>query len=116
MPTGLPKIAIATGVSFEILPFNSKKIKNKCYSATLDVVEYGYLFKDYPIIDNGYDIAYILGGTKLKLKQQNLGRIIDSFKNNDKIKIFDVNGRFNEDIPSLIKQGYKIILVILFLL
>lgn len=63
--------------------------------------------------DNGYDIAYILGGTKLKLKQQNLGRIIDSFKNNDKIKIFDVNGRFNEDIPSLIKQGYKIILVIL---
>lgn len=63
--------------------------------------------------DNGYDIAYILGGTKLKLKEQNLGRIIKSFKNNEKIKIFDVNNLFNENIPSLIKAGYKIILVIL---
>ena len=44
---------------FEISPFNSKKIKNKCYSATLDLVEYEYLFKDYPIIDNGYDIEKI---------------------------------------------------------
>lgn len=63
--------------------------------------------------DNGYDVAYILGGTKLKLKQQNLGRITESFKNNDKIKIFDINNHFNEDVPALIKQGYKIILVIL---
>ena len=38
---------------------------------------------------------------------------IDSFKNNEKIKIFDVNNSFNEDIPSLIADGYKIILVIL---
>ena len=63
--------------------------------------------------DNGYDIAYILGGTKLKLKKQNLGRVIDSFKNNERIKIFDVNNSFDEDIPSLIADGYKIILVIL---
>ena len=63
--------------------------------------------------DNGYDVAYILGGTKLKLKQQNLGRIIDSFKNNEKIKIFDVNSSFNVDISKLIEEGYKIILVIL---
>ena len=37
--------------------------------------------------DNGYDVAYILGGTKLKLKKQNLGRIIDSFKNNKKVQV-----------------------------
>ncbi|WP_373435098.1 hypothetical protein, partial [Metamycoplasma equirhinis] len=54
-----------------------------------------------------------LGGTKLKLKKQNLGRVIDSFKNNERIKIFDVNNSFDEDIPSLIADGYKIILVIL---
>ncbi len=63
--------------------------------------------------DNGYDIAYILGGTKLKLKKQNYGRILDAFKNNDRVKVFDVNSNFNEDIPSLIKQGFKIILVLL---
>lgn len=63
--------------------------------------------------DNGYNIAYILGGTKLKLKKQNYGRILRSFKNNDKIKIFDVDSKFDEDIPKLIFEGYKIILVIL---
>ena len=63
--------------------------------------------------DNGYDIAYVLGGTKLKLKKQNLGRIIESFDNNERIKIFDVNSGFDEDIRKLISQNYKIILVIL---
>lgn len=63
--------------------------------------------------DNGYDIAYVLGGTKLKLKEQNLGRIIESFDNNDKVKIFDVTNGFNEDVKHLIEQGYKLILVIL---
>ena len=63
--------------------------------------------------DNGYNIAYVLGGTKLKLKHQNLERIINSFSNNKKIKIFDVNATFNEDILNLINNGYKIILVIL---
>lgn len=63
--------------------------------------------------DNGYDVAYVIGGTKLKLKKQNLGRITEAFDNNNKVKIFDVGSEFDEDIPSLIKQGYKIILVIL---
>jgi hypothetical protein len=63
--------------------------------------------------DNGYNIAYILGGTKLKLKKQNLGRVIDSFENNEKVKVIDVDASFNGDIPRLINEGYKIILVIL---
>ena len=63
--------------------------------------------------DNGYDIAYVLGGTKNKLKKQNLERISNAFNNNDKICIFDLNKKFNKDILSLIKNGKKIIIVIL---
>lgn len=63
--------------------------------------------------DNGYDVAYVLGGTKLKLKEQNLNRIVSSFANNEKIKVLNVDNAFNEDVASLVKQGFKIILVIL---
>ncbi len=63
--------------------------------------------------DNGYDIAYLLGGTKLNLKKQNLGRVQSSFPNNERIKIIDVTKGFDEDINQYIKQGYKLILVIL---
>ena len=63
--------------------------------------------------DNGYDITYILGGTKNNLKEQNLDRAIDSFKNNEKIKIFDLTKNFNEDIDSYIQQGFKIIILVL---
>ncbi|WP_186390749.1 Z1 domain-containing protein [Mycoplasma struthionis] len=63
--------------------------------------------------DNGYDLAYVLAGTKLELKKQNLDRIIKSFENNEKIKIFDVTSNFKEDIAKLISSGYKVILVAL---
>lgn len=63
--------------------------------------------------DNGYDIACIIGGTKLRLKKQNLGRVVAAFSNNEKIRIFDLNKKFNEDLSELINQGYKIILVVL---
>ncbi|VEU63485.1 Z1 domain [Mycoplasmopsis bovirhinis] len=63
--------------------------------------------------DNGYDIAYILAGTKLKLKDQNFNRLVEGFKNNEKVKIFNLNSSFKEDIKDLIKQGCKIILVVL---
>lgn len=63
--------------------------------------------------DNGYDVAYLLGGTKLNLKKQNLGRVQASFPNNDKIKIIDVTKGFDDDINKFISQGYKLILVIL---
>lgn len=63
--------------------------------------------------DNGYDIAYILAGTKLELKGQTFNRLFEGFKNNEKVKIFNLNSSFKEDVPGLIKQGHKIILVIL---
>lgn len=63
--------------------------------------------------DNGYNVAYLLGGTKLRLKKQNLGRVTDAFKNNEKVKIIDVTKGFNEDIQKYIDDGFKLILVIL---
>ena len=44
---------------FEILPFKYKKIKDKCYSASIEAIEHTDLFKDYSIIGNGYDIEKI---------------------------------------------------------
>lgn len=63
--------------------------------------------------DNGYNLAVVLGGTKIKLKEQNLERIEFSFSNNEKIKIFNVTKNFNQDLRQYIENGYKIILVIL---
>jgi hypothetical protein len=63
--------------------------------------------------DNGYDIAYLIGGTKLKLKDQNLGRVREAFENNPKVKVVDVTSKFKEDIRVLISKGFKLILVIL---
>ena len=47
--------------------------------------------------DNGYDAAFILGGTKLKLKEQNLDRVCASFENNEKIKRSCVKIRENQN-------------------
>lgn len=63
--------------------------------------------------DNGYDVAYVLGGTKIKLKNQNYDRITDAFINNEKIEIKNANGDFNEDIRKYVSHGYKVIVVIL---
>lgn len=63
--------------------------------------------------DNGYDIAFILGGTKKNLKDQNLERTIESFENNEKIKVFDLTKNFNENLEEHIKKGFKIIILVL---
>ncbi len=63
--------------------------------------------------DNGYDIAFILGGTKKNLKDQNLERAIESFENNERIKIFDLTKNFNENLNEYIKNGFKIIILVL---
>lgn len=63
--------------------------------------------------DNGYDIVYLLGGTKLKLKEQNFDRVSESFSNNEKVKVFNLTKEFDEDISKYINEGFKIIIVIL---
>lgn len=63
--------------------------------------------------DNGYDIAYILGGTKNKLRDQNYERIDDDFKNNSNIKVFNLNEADSTEVDDCIKKGLKVILVVL---
>ena len=41
--------------------------------------------------DNGYDLAYVIGGTKTSLKDQNYERLLENFSNNSNIKIIDIN-------------------------
>ncbi len=63
--------------------------------------------------DNGYPITYLLGGTKLRLKKQNLGRVMEAFQNNPKVKIFDAVKGFSEDLRKLVSAGFKVIVVVL---
>lgn len=63
--------------------------------------------------DNGYDITYILGGTKNKLRDQNYNRIFDDFNNNENIKVFNLNKADSDDIDKCIKNGIKVVIVVL---
>lgn len=40
--------------------------------------------------DNGYNLAYVIGGTKTKLKDQNYIRISSEFINNENVKVIDI--------------------------
>lgn len=63
--------------------------------------------------DNGYSIAYLLGGTKNKLKEQNEIRMLEEFKNDELVKIYDVNKTDVESIKNEIENGKKIIIIVL---
>ena len=63
--------------------------------------------------DNGYNLAYVIGGTKTKLKDQNYQRLTNEFKNNEKIKVIDITFTEHEDPLDLIHYGYKVIIVAL---
>lgn len=63
--------------------------------------------------DNGYNLAYVIGGTKTKLKEQNYERLCSEFLNNEKIKILSVDKNLTEDPRELIEKGFKVILVAL---
>ena len=63
--------------------------------------------------DNGYDLAYIIGGTKLKLKNQNFERVRDEFANNPKVKVLDLSVTKDEEIADNLSKGYKVIAVLL---
>lgn len=63
--------------------------------------------------DNGYNLAYVIGGTKTKLKDQNYDRLSLEFKNNPRIKVIDISEKEHDDPIELIKLGYKVIIVAL---
>lgn len=63
--------------------------------------------------DNGYDIAYVIGGTKNNLLSQNGDRILEEFSNNDEILIMNINNTDPREIRQRISCGCKVILMVL---
>lgn len=63
--------------------------------------------------DNGYNLVYVIGGTKNKLKNQNYDRLCANFANNDKISIIDITKDDHDNIKEMIGKGKKVILVAL---
>lgn len=63
--------------------------------------------------DNGYDVVYLLGGTKNLLKSQNLERVSKEFCNNPKIKVLDLNEIDKHVVQDEINKGFKLIIVCL---
>lgn len=64
-------------------------------------------------MDNGYDLFYVIGGTKNNLLNQNRNRIQDEFANNENIFIMDINGADTNDIRNKLCRGYKVVLMVL---
>lgn len=63
--------------------------------------------------DNGYDLVFLVGGTKNTLRDQNYERVDEYFKNNPNIKVYDINKVDCETVLNKISFGYKVILVVL---
>ncbi len=63
--------------------------------------------------DNGYDLVYLIGGTKNTLRDQNYNRVSDYFANDKDVEIYDINKVESETIEKKLNLGYKVILVVL---
>lgn len=63
--------------------------------------------------DNGYDIAYLIGGTKNTLRDQNFERVKDQFQNNPNIVVFDLKYIVYYDVMYEIDRGKKVVIVCL---
>jgi len=63
--------------------------------------------------DNGYSLAYVLGGTKNNLYSQNKDRIKEDFSNNKLVFIRGINHVEEPEIRRIISSGFKVILMVL---
>ncbi len=63
--------------------------------------------------DNGYKIAYLIGGTKNKLKIQNEDRITDEFSGDESVDVFSANSVTVEQISKCISVGHCAVVVVL---
>ncbi len=63
--------------------------------------------------DNGYDIAFLLGGTKNTLRDQNFDRVEEEFSNNPNIKVVELNSVNADDIAKDLSDGKKVVAVVL---
>ena len=63
--------------------------------------------------DNGYDLVYLIGGTKNTLRDQNYERVDEYFNNNPNVCIYDINKVDSGTVLNKLSIGYKVILVVL---
>ena len=64
-------------------------------------------------MDNGYNLIYVIGGTKNNLLDQNKGRVRREFSNNNDVYITSVNNAKFNDIRQKISAGIKVIVMVL---
>lgn len=64
-------------------------------------------------MDNGYNLFYVIGGTKNNLLNQNRDRIQKEFSNNENVFIMNINGVDTDDIRDKLQRHYKVILMVL---
>lgn len=63
--------------------------------------------------DNGYDLVFLIGGTKNTLRDQNYERVDEYFSNNSNIRVYDVNEVDSNTVLNKLSIGYKVVLVVL---
>lgn len=63
--------------------------------------------------DNGYDLVYLIGGTKNALRDQNFERVSEYFADDKDVEIFDINEVSISTVQQKLSIGYKVILVVL---
>lgn len=61
--------------------------------------------------DNGYDVAYLIGGTKNALRDQNFERVFAEFSNNDDVTVLLLNKTNEIEVSDLVESGKKVVLV-----
>ena len=63
--------------------------------------------------DNGYGLAFVIGGTKKVLRDQNFFRIKAEFQNNPNVRVINFDSDYSADINNYLTNGYKVIVVAL---
>jgi hypothetical protein len=95
--------------------FNGKKKEKILCVGKVQSGKTGFFIMDIALaFDNGYSVAYVIGGTKTNLKDQSLGRIQSSFANNRRnVTVVDINFTKPTDIKNYLNSGKKVIVLVL---
>lgn len=64
-------------------------------------------------MDNGYNLIYVIGGTKNNLLDQNKGRVCKEFSNNEDVFITSINNAKFDDVRQKISAGIKVVVMVL---
>ncbi len=64
-------------------------------------------------MDNGYNLIYVIGGTKNNLLDQNKGRVRQEFINNNDVFVTSINKANFDDIRLKLSSGIKVVVMVL---